>query len=129
MLEASAFGLRWIVGLLKEHGVAVDKLVGTGGLPHNNPLLVQIYADVLGQPITVHPSKQGSALGAAILGVLAAGKQASGFSSPAGAIRTMAAPRKNVPGREPILVRPQKNRQNQYESVYQDYRNLADLLD
>ena len=78
-MEASAFGLRWIVEMLRERGVPVERFVATGGLPHHNPLLVQIYADVLGAPIAVHPSKHGPALGAAILGVLAAGDDASGF--------------------------------------------------
>ena len=73
LLEASAFGVRWIVELLREHGVPVKKFVATGGLPHHNPLVVEVYADVLGAPIVVHPSKHGPALGAAILGALAAG--------------------------------------------------------
>ena len=77
LLEASAFGVRWIVEMLREGGVPVRAFVATGGLPHHNPLLVQIYADVLGEPITVHPSKHGPALGAAMLGALAAGAFAS----------------------------------------------------
>jgi L-ribulokinase len=44
LLEGSALGLRWIVDLLREHGVPVERFVATGGLPHQNPLLVQIYA-------------------------------------------------------------------------------------
>ncbi|MCH8924134.1 MAG: ribulokinase [Planctomycetes bacterium] len=90
MIEASAFGVRWIVDLLQQGGVPVKRLVATGGLPHHNPLLVQIYADVLGKQILVHPSEQGPALGAAILGVLAAGRRTTGFSSAAAAIRAMA---------------------------------------
>ena len=58
----------------------------------------EVYADVLGKPIVVHPSKQGPALGAAILGVMAAGRKASGFNSAAAAIRSMAAARKDMPG-------------------------------
>ncbi|MGE0378376.1 MAG: ribulokinase, partial [Planctomycetaceae bacterium] len=64
-MEASAYGVRWIVDLLREHGVPVTRLVASGGLPHHNPLLVQIYADVLGETVEVHPSKQGPAVGAA----------------------------------------------------------------
>ncbi len=37
LLEASAFGLRWIVERLREGGVPVRKFVATGGLPHHNP--------------------------------------------------------------------------------------------
>jgi L-ribulokinase len=126
LLEASAYGLRWIVELLDSHHVPVERLVATGGLPHHNPLLVQVYADVLGKPITVHPSKQGPALGAAILGVLAAGRESSGFSTPAAAIRAMAAPRKGIAGREAKIVRPDRKRHRQYSEFYNRYRKLAE---
>ncbi len=66
-LEATAFGLRWIVELLREHDVPIRQFVATGGLPHHNPLLMQIYADVLGAPIRIAASRHGPALGAAIL--------------------------------------------------------------
>ena len=128
MLEASGFGLRWIVELLQDHGVPVKKLVATGGLPHYNPLFVQVYADVLGKQITVHPSEQGPALGAAILGVLAAGRAASGFGSPAAAVRAMAAPKKGIPGREGRLVRPDRKNRAAYDRVYAQYRALGDYL-
>jgi ribulose kinase len=90
LLEASAFGVRWIVDVLRDGGVPVRRFVATGGLPHHNPLLVQIYADVLGSKITIHASKQGPALGAAILGVLAAGKDITGFAAASTAMHAMA---------------------------------------
>jgi L-ribulokinase len=122
LLEASGFGLRWIVDLLREHGVPVDRFLATGGLPHHNPLLVQIYADILGTPITVHPSRQGPALGAAILGVLAAGSSASGFKSPEAAIRAMAAPKRGAAE----VVKPQRTTRRAYETIYTRYRRFAD---
>jgi L-ribulokinase len=125
LMEASAFGLRWIVDLLRENGVPVKKFVATGGLPHHNPLLVEIYADVLGEPISVHPSKHGPALGAAILGALAAGER-TGFLSAAAAVRAMAAPKRGVPGRELLVVRPNRGHRAAYEKSYQEYRALAD---
>jgi L-ribulokinase len=125
LMEGSAFGLRWIVETLESGGVPVREFVATGGLPHHNPLLVQIYADVLGQPITVHPCKNGPALGAAILGTLAAGEQASGFKSPAAAIRTMAEPKASVPARRARVVRPNSAARDDYAHAYQEYRELA----
>ncbi len=73
VLEASACGLRWIVETLRNGGVPVRRFVATGGLPHHSPLFLQICADVLNEDIIVPESKQGPALGAAILGALAAG--------------------------------------------------------
>lgn len=115
LLEASAFGVRWIVDLLRDHGVPVKKFVATGGLPHHNPLVVEVYADVLGAPVTVHPSKHGPALGAAILGALAAGA----FSTPAAAIRAMAV------AKSAKVVKPNRAHRPAYERLYQAYRALA----
>ncbi len=125
MLEASAFGLRWIVELLRDGGVPVRRFLATGGLPHHNPLLVQIYSDVLGERITVHPSKQGPALGAAILGVLAAGKKTTGFASTSMAMHAMA---KGAPGLDPILYRPNRAANRIYDDLYPRYRRLASAL-
>jgi L-ribulokinase len=124
LMEGSAFGLRWIIDVLREHGVPVKKFVATGGLPHHNPLLVEIYADVLGEPISIHPCKNGPALGAAILGTLAAGERA-GFRSPAAAVRAMAAPLPGVRGREAHLIRPNRKNRAAYEAAYREYRVLA----
>ncbi len=128
LLEASAFGLRWIVELLREQGVPVTKFVATGGLPHHNPLVVQIYADVLGETIAVHPSKQGPALGAAILGVLAAGKEKSGFATAAEAVTALAGEKPGVAGRELKLVKPDPQMTRKYDEIYRDYRKLAAML-
>ncbi len=128
LMEASAFGVRWIVDLLRENGVPVTGLVATGGLPHHNPLLVQIYADVLGLPITVHPSQQGPALGAAILGVLAADTQQKYFDSTAAAVTAMAGPQPGDPARTPRVVEPDNQQHGVYQNIYEKYRKLADLL-
>lgn len=125
LMEGSAFGVRWIVETLEKGGVPVREYVATGGLPHHNPLLVQIYADVLGQPITVHPCKHGPALGAAILGTLAAGSKASGFQSAAAAIRAMAAPRASDPKRRARVVNPNRVARDAYDHAYQEYLELA----
>ncbi|MCC7191744.1 MAG: ribulokinase [Phycisphaeraceae bacterium] len=126
LLEASAFGVRWITDTLREGGIPVRRFVATGGLPHHNRLLVQIYADVLGQNIIIHPSKQGPALGAAILGTLAAGKRVTGFTSAAAAMHAMARADEKIRGREPIVVRPHRAATKLYDRVYARYRKLAD---
>ena len=120
--------MRWIVDTRRESGVPVDQFVATGGLPHHHPLLAQIYADVLGKPISVHPSKQGPALGAAILGVLAAGSEASSFASAEEAIVAMAGTRPGEEGREPLVVQPDQEAHNAYSRVYANYRKLGDFL-
>jgi L-ribulokinase len=83
---------------------------------------------VLGKPITVHPAKHGPALGAAILGAIAAGKQATGFSSTAAAVKAMAAARDDDPARRAKVVAPQRGASKAYEAVYRRYRETADWL-
>ncbi len=121
LLEASACGVRWIVELLQKGGVPVNALVATGGLPHHNPFMVQVYADVIGMNVLVHPSTQGPALGAAILGALAAGKQATGFSSAKAAIAAMSA--KAAKGGR--IVKPIARNRKAYDQVYKRYRDTA----
>lgn len=124
VLEASAFGLRWIVEVLRQGGVPVRRLMATGGLPHHNPLLVEIYADVLNQPVEVHPSTQGPALGAAILGAIAAGGERTGFTSVSDAIDRMAGRAR----RASRVARPNPRRARQYVSAYRRYRQLGDAI-
>ncbi len=128
MLEASAFGLRWIVEMFRENKLPVKKFVATGGLPHSNPLFVQVMADVLGENILIHPSKQGPALGAAILGAVAAGKRAGSFSSMRSAIRSMGGVKKDIEGRQGILVCPDTQSVKNYTLLYVRYRENADYL-
>jgi L-ribulokinase len=72
LLEATAFGTRMIVETFVESGVPVTELVVAGGLLKNR-LLMQIYADVIGLPLSTVPSAQAPALGAAIHAATAAG--------------------------------------------------------
>jgi len=125
LIEATACGVRWIVELLEGGGVPVRKLVATGGLPHHNPLLVQIYADVLGKPIAVPSTQHGPALGAAMLGVLAAGRKATGFASATAAIRTLASGGAKKGGGDALVYRPNRSHGQTYDAIYGDYRQLA----
>jgi L-ribulokinase len=122
LLEASAYGVRWIVEVLESGGVPVDRFVATGGLPHHNPLLMQIYADVLGKPIIVPDTKQGPALGAAILGVLAAGEDVSGFTTISDAVKAMAG---NL---SLTTYTPNGTHHCVYDQAYRRYRQHADRI-
>ena len=121
LMEASAFGLRWIVELLRDGGVAIDRLIATGGLPHHNRGIVEVYADVLGLDIEIHPSTQGPAIGAAVLGMIAAGSEASGFQSVVEAATAMA----SVNHGKQDIVHPRPDRTELYNSLYENYRRLA----
>ncbi|MCO8122021.1 ribulokinase [Stieleria sp. TO1_6] len=124
LMEASAFGLRWIVELLTTGGVPIDRLIATGGLPHHNRAFVEVYADVLGMPIEIHPATQGTAVGAAVLGMVAAGAERSGFPTVADAATAMAGGQGDT-----ITVEPRPQRHQAYQALYQDYRQLAAAIE
>jgi L-ribulokinase len=71
LLEATAFGTRMIVETFVNSGVPVTELVVAGGLLKNR-LLMQIYADAVGLPLSIVPSAQAPALGSAIHAAVAA---------------------------------------------------------
>jgi L-ribulokinase len=77
LIEATAFGARVIVERLQEYGVPVERVVCCGGIAEKNDLFMQIYADVLGQPMLVAGSPQTPALGSAISAAVAAGRHPS----------------------------------------------------
>jgi L-ribulokinase len=81
LIEATAFGARTIIERIRTHGVAIDRVVCCGGIAEKNDLLMQIYADVIGQPMLIAGSPQTPALGAAISAAVTAGKRAGGYDS------------------------------------------------
>jgi L-ribulokinase len=89
LIESTAFGTRVIADALRAGGVPVTRVVAGGGLTRN-PLLMQVYADVLGMDIEVAGASQASALGAAMLGAVAAGADAGGYGSVEEAAAAMA---------------------------------------
>lgn len=81
LIEATAYGTRVIIETLEANGVPVWELVAAGGLPEKNALLMQIYADITGREFKLAGSNQTPALGSAMFGAVAAGKENGGFDS------------------------------------------------
>ena len=81
LVEATAFGALAIIDRIEENGISIKDVVNCGGLAVKNSLLMQIYADVTGRPMKISRSEQTPALGAAIFGAMAAGKNAGGFET------------------------------------------------
>jgi L-ribulokinase len=79
LIEATAFGALRIIDRIEEYGVPIREIISCGGLAEKNTLLLKIYADVTGRPIRIARSAQTCALGAALLGAVAAGAAEGGF--------------------------------------------------
>ena len=109
LLEATAFGTRMIVETFVNSGVPVTELVVAGGLLKNQ-LLMQIYADAVGLPLSVVPSAQAPALGSAIHAAAAAGA----FPDVAAAARQMGRRQRNA-------YRPIPANAAAYDRLYREY--------
>ena len=121
LLESTAYGTRIIIDDFNAHGVPVREIVAAGGLPERNTLLMQIYADVTGLPISQTGTSQGGALGSAMHGAVAAGSEVGGYASIFEASRHMARLREE--GYNPI---PQH--QEIYDQLYREYVILHDYF-
>ena len=74
-IEGTAFHTRIILERMAEHGVRVDRVINGGGIPQNNPVLNQVYANVLGKPVLV-PAGVPTSMGSGIFAMVAAGAYA-----------------------------------------------------
>jgi L-ribulokinase len=120
LVESTAFGTRVISDALVAGGVPVTRVVAGGGLTRN-PLLLQIYADVLGIDVEVAGAPQASALGAAMLGAVAAGAAGGGHATVETAAAAMAPP-------PAATYRPTPSARARYADLYALYVELYDLF-
>ncbi len=71
-IEGTAFHTRIILERLAEGGVPIERVINAGGIPQNNSVLNQVYADVLNKPVLV-PETTPTSIGSAVFAGLAAG--------------------------------------------------------
>jgi L-ribulokinase len=121
LIEATAFGTRVIIETFEENGVPVREMVACGGLPEKNPLLMQIYADVMQRPFKVSASSQTPALGSAMFGAVAAGAEAGGYATIGDASVAMARLRDKV-------FEPNPASREAYDVLYREYLRLHDYF-
>ena len=81
LIESTAFGARAIIERIREHGVPIERVVCCGGIAEKNDVFMQIYADVLGQPMLIAGSPQTPALGSAVAAAVTAGAAPGGYDS------------------------------------------------
>ncbi len=73
LAEATVFGSKRITDHFAEHGITTSDIVMTGGISRKSPFVMQMFADVLGQPVKVASCEQTCALGGAIFAAVASG--------------------------------------------------------
>ncbi|HZC22472.1 MAG TPA: FGGY-family carbohydrate kinase, partial [Candidatus Binatia bacterium] len=100
-----------ILDRMAEHGTEIKRVINAGGIPQNNPVLNQVYANCLGRPVLV-PAKKVVGLGSAIFAFLAAGT----FASVEEAQAKVCPPH--------TRYEPDKSQQKVYEQLYPLFRKL-----
>ncbi len=121
LIEATAYGTKRIIEAFDSSGIPINELYACGGLAKRNKLLMQVYADVTGLAIHIADSQETCALGAAILGSVAAGKANGGYDTPQEAAEKMARLRKNA-------YTPTAERHKAYSALYKEYLHLHDYF-
>ncbi len=119
LIESTAFGTRRIIESFERGGVAVRELYACGGIAEKNKLLLKIFADVTGRVLLVARSAQACALGAAILGAVAAGKEAGGHANVTEAARAMS-------GAPAETYYPDEQAHQAYERFFTRYERMAE---
>ena len=116
-VEATAFGARVIMERFEEYGVAVERIVNCGGISAKNPMVMQIYADVMGRPLHISRSAETCALGAAISGAVVGGAYPN-FTQAVDAMT----------GVQDEVFEPDPESRAVYDRIYAYYRRLHDAF-
>lgn len=107
LVEATALGTRLVKETLEQAVGPLPQVVVTGGLTRSAALL-QIYANVLGEPLEASLTRQASARGAALYGALAAGFP--------------------LPPTPPLRTFVPERFSESYRALYQTYLAMADFF-
>lgn len=120
IIEGTAFGAKIIISRFEKYGVKINDLICTGGIADKNPVFMQVYADVLDRELKVAKSNQTCALGAAIFGIIAAGREKSGYEKIEDIQKKICGIKKvYTPGRENV---------SKYKDIFGLYKQLHDTF-
>jgi L-ribulokinase len=121
LIEATAYGTRMIVETFRNNGVPVNEVFAAGGIAEKNTMMMQIYSDVLNMDIKISASSQTPALGSAMFGAVAAGKDRGGYDSITEAAKDM--------GRvKEYIYQPIKANAEVYNQLFNEYARLYDYF-
>lgn len=121
LIEATAYGTRKIIEAFRSSGVPINQFYASGGISQKDPLMMQIYADVIGMEIKIAGSAEGPALGSAIFGAVAAGVGNGGYDTVVEAARRM--------GKlKDVVYKPIPENQAVYDKLYAEYNALHDYF-
>ena len=121
LIEGTAYGARMIFDTFEKYGVKIGDVYACGGIAQKNPFLMQIYADVLNRELRIARSTQAPALGSAMFGAVAAGKERGGYDSIVDAAKEMG-------GALDVVYSPKAENVPVYAKLYAEYAILHDYF-
>jgi L-ribulokinase len=114
IIESCAFAARTVRDLYQNGGITIHDIRAGGGIARKNPMLMQLYADVLGTPIRVADSAQPGAKGGAIFAAVASGVYDDVYKA-AEVLADQC---------ETVYV-PREDNRRTYDALYEEYRRLC----
>lgn len=117
LIEATAYGVRMIVENFEAHGIPIDRICVAGGIAQKDPMMMQIYADVLQKELRIAGSSQSAARGCAIYASVVAGL----FSDLPSAVEHFALP-------DNAYYKPIPENVTAYDRLYEEYKRLHDYF-
>jgi len=116
--EALAFGTRTIIETFEAQGLPVKRIATCGGIAEKDAGFMQILADVTQREIGIARSGEACAVGAAILGAVAAGAKRGGYDGFDAAAQALG-------GLKTRTYKPNAAAGKTYDALYAEYRTLS----
>ena len=121
LIEATAYGTRVVVDNYRKNEVPIKRVLACGGIAQKDPMMMQIYADVLNLPVYIAGTKQCGALGSAIMASVAAGSERGGYDNVFEAAQHMGKLKDEY-------YRPNPENVALYNKLYAEYKTLHDYF-
>jgi L-ribulokinase len=110
-----------IIETFESNGVPIKELYACGGIAEKDEFMMQVYADVTNREIRISASPQTVALGSAMFGAVAAGKEKGGYDSIFEAAKYMAKIKEEY-------YKPIPENVEVYKKLYDEYKLLHDYF-
>ena len=118
LVNAICFGSKKIVERFEVEGVAINSVIGIGGVARKSPFIMQTLANVLNKPIKIATSDQAPALGAAIYAAVAAGIYPNVIEAS-----------QNMGSDFEAIYNPEKEKVATYKKLMQSYNELSSFVE